>query len=124
MTRARHGGWPSRPLGGRVVVAIVVAVACLLALRFLVADDGYPAILSLRADMARVHDQLRQLNVENTDLERRIAALRGDSYPVEKLAREELDFVLPGEVIYLFPEDLRAGGQAARSGTAVTETGP
>jgi cell division protein FtsB len=105
-------------------VAIVVAVAGLLILRFMVADDGYPAILSLRSDMAEVHEQLRQLNAENTELEHRITALRGDRYPVEKLAREELDFALPGEIIYLFPEDLQTGGAAAGSGEASTEAEP
>ena len=105
-------------------MAMVVAVAGLLILRFLVADDGYPAILSLRSDMAEVHEQLRQLNAENTELEHRITALRGDRYPVEKLAREELDFALPGEIIYLFPEDLKTGGQATGAGEAPGESGP
>ena len=105
-------------------MAIVVAVAGLLILRFLVADDGYPAILSLRSDMAEVHEQLRQLNAENTELEHRITALRSDRSPVEKLAREELDFALPGEIIYIFPEDLKTGGAAAGSGEPSAAAGP
>jgi cell division protein FtsB len=116
--------WSSRPLGGRLVVLVVIAMAGLLGLRFMVADDGYPAVLSLRSDMALVHDELRQLNAENDQLEQRISALRGNSYPVEKLAREELDFALPGEIIYLFPEDLRGTGLTAVHGEPGTEAQP
>jgi cell division protein FtsB len=106
------------------VVVIVIAVAGLLTLRFMVADDGYPAILSLRADMAEVHGDLRRLHAENTALERRIAALRDDTYPVEKLAREELDFALPGEIIYLFPQDLEPFQRSQAHGESAAETQP
>ena len=124
MTPGRSAGWSTRPLGGRVVVAIVIAVAALLTLRFMVADDGYPAILSLRAEMAEVQGELGQLHAENSSLKKRIAALRDDTYPVEKLAREELDFALPGEIIYLFPQDLDAANRSAAHGKPAGETHP
>ena len=106
------------------MVVIVVAVAALLTLRFMVADDGYPAILSLEAELAEVQGELRQLHAENNSLEKRIAALRDDTYPVEKLAREELDFALPGEIIYIFPEDLDAAGGGTMHGEPAGETQP
>ena len=96
------------PLGGGVIVAVVFAVAALLTLRFMVADDGYPAILDLRAEMAETDHELQRMQGENRDLRRRIAALRTERYPMEKMAREELDFAVPGEIIYLFPADLPA----------------
>lgn len=124
MKPVRRAVWPSRPLGGRLVVTIVVAVAALLTLRFMVADDGYPAILSLRAEMAEVQGELRHLHAENNSLEKKIAALRDDTYPVEKLAREELDFALPGEIIYLIPEELESAGRSAAYGESAGEKHP
>jgi len=105
--RARSAG----PPGGGVIVVVVVAVAALLALRFMVADDGYPAILNLRAEMSETHRDLRHLQEENNHLRQRIAALRSERYPIEKMAREELDFAAPGEIVYIFPADLAAPGE-------------
>lgn len=106
MSRPRTRERTVVPLGGGVIVAVVVAVAALLAIRFMVADDGYPAILDLRAEMSVADLELHRMQGENRQLKRRITALRSESYPVEKMAREELDFAVPGEIIYLFPADL------------------
>ena len=108
MTPPRRGDRPAVPIGGGVIVAVVVAVAALLTLRFMVADDGYPAILDLRAEMSETDLELHRMQEENRHLRRRITALRTERYPVEKMAREELDFAIPGEIIYLFPADLPA----------------
>lgn len=98
------------PLGGGVVVALVVAVAALLTLRFMAADDGYPAILGLRAELGEAGVELHRMQSENRHLRRRIKSLRTERYPVEKIAREDLDFAVPGEIIYLFPADLPVPG--------------
>ncbi len=84
-------------------MAVVVAVAALLTLRFMVADDGYPAILDLRAEMSERDLELYGLEEENRHLRRRITALRTERYPIEKMAREELDFAVTGYILYLFP---------------------
>jgi cell division protein FtsB len=95
----------------------ILLLAALLILRFLVADDGYPALLALRSDLGRMETEVARLSRENADLRRRILALRDDAYPVEKIAREELDFAAPGELIYLFPEDLPHPGASAGDGS-------
>jgi cell division protein FtsB len=99
-----------RPLGSRFLAAVILLLAALLVLRFLVADDGYPALLALRSDLRRMESEVADLSRENADLRRRILALRNDAYPIEKIAREELDFTAPGELIYLFPEELSRPG--------------
>ncbi|MFQ5768776.1 MAG: septum formation initiator family protein [Acidobacteriota bacterium] len=99
---------PSRRPGlkGRFAVLAVISVAALLVLRFLLADDGYPALLALRTDLARIEADLEHLQQQNAVLRQNIHALRHDPSAVEKIAREELDFSLPGEWVYLFPADL------------------
>jgi cell division protein FtsB len=91
--------------------------AALLVLRFLMADDGYPAILSLRAELGKMEAEVARLGGENADLRAKIRALREDPYAVEKIAREELDFAAPGEVVYLFPAELSRRRQESADGT-------
>jgi cell division protein FtsB len=99
-----------------MAVAILL-LAALLVLRFLVADDGYPALLALRSDLGRMESEVARLSAENSDLRRRIQALRDDAYPIEKIAREELDFAAPGELIYLFPAEMSQPGESAGDGS-------
>jgi len=111
--RKQHG----RPLGGRLLAVATLLLAALLVLRFLVADDGYPALLALRSDLGRMESEVVHLSVENSNLRHRILALREDAYPIEKIAREELDFAAPGELIYLFPEELSIPDASAGNGS-------
>jgi hypothetical protein len=43
---------------------------------------------------------------------------------VEKMAREELDFAVPGEIIYLFPADLPAPRMDSHAPSAEKEEQP
>lgn len=106
-----------RPLGGRLLAVAILLFAALLVLRFLVADDGYPAVLALRSDLGRMETEVVRLSAENSDLRRRILALRDDAYPIEKIAREELDFAAPGEMIYLFPAEMSHRDASAGGGS-------
>ena len=63
----------------------------------------------------QVHDQARKLSVveaeitnlenENKQLTGEIQALRSDPNSIEKLAREELKLVKPGEIVLVTPEN-------------------
>ena len=93
----------------RVGLGTVLAVSGLLALRFLTASDGYPAVLAQRRELRDLSREVESLEQRNEALRRTIHALRDDPHAVEKIAREELDLVAPGEVLYLFPDDLEPG---------------
>ncbi len=97
---------PIRPRTSRLVLYLVLGLASLLVLNFLVAEDGLPAIQQRRSQVEAVRADVLQVRAANTRLKARIRALREGDYLVEKTAREELDFAAPGELIYLFPEDL------------------
>ncbi len=96
------------PLALRLGLAGVAAVFALLVLRLLVADDGFPALLTLRADLEALRQDASALAERNQELGAAIRGLRHDLHPVERIAREELDFAAPGEITYLFPADLEA----------------
>ena len=83
----------------------LVGLAALLAGRFLVADDAYPALKRLRADIGGLEAENDRLRSDNEALRASILSLRHDLHTVERLAREDLDFAAAGETIYLFPTE-------------------
>lgn len=105
MTRRRHQPGGSG-LSRRVGAGVVLGVAGFLALRFLLASDGFPALLLLRGELHGLQTEVNELDSANRRLRQAIDSLHGDSYAVEKIAREDLDLVAPGEVLYLFPAAL------------------
>ena len=50
-------------------------------------------------------DEITKLGNENKQLTSEIQALRSDPNVIEKLAREELKLVKPGEVVLVTPEN-------------------
>ncbi len=108
--RRRRRGPVGTRLAGRVVLGMVLAVTGFLTLRFLLADDGYPALLTLRGELRDLQVEVRDLDRTNRRLRRAIDALHHDPYAVEKIARENLDLVAPGEILYLFPAEPSPGG--------------
>ena len=69
----------------------------------LVSDRG---LLEVRAKAARLSDleqQIYELATENADLVEEILTLRTNPMEIERLAREELKLVRPGEIILMAP---------------------
>ena len=98
------------PLAGRLLTLAVLTLAALLILRFLVADDGYPALLSLRGELESIQMQVEVLDGDNARLREEVEQLLDDPFAIEKIAREELDFAAPEEFIYIFPSELALDG--------------
>ncbi|HXV83997.1 MAG TPA: septum formation initiator family protein, partial [Candidatus Binatia bacterium] len=57
----------------------------------------------LKAEKAKLDQENFRLQKENEGLRQRISKLRNDNFYLEKIAREELNLVRPGEIIYRFP---------------------
>ncbi len=57
----------------------------------------------LRGEKTRLDEENYRLQKENEGLRDRISKLRNDNFYLEKMAREELNLVRPGEIIYRFP---------------------
>jgi cell division protein FtsB len=85
--------------------------AAVLALTFgylpyrIYARSGFARYLHLRADLASIRVQNAKLRAENDRLSREVDALSSDPRALERVARAELGWVRPGEVIFdLEPE--------------------
>ena len=101
--------WPLYLLGALILMLSLVTI---------VGERGALHLWRLRGEKNQLDEQNYRLQKANEDLRQRIARIRNDNYYLEKLAREELNLVRPGEVVYRFPKaDQRAG-----RGGAVNET--
>jgi cell division protein FtsB len=66
----------------------------------LVGERGALHLLRLRQQKMRLDEENFRMQKENEALRRQILRIRHDDYYLEKLAREELNMVRPGEIIY------------------------
>ena len=68
-----------------------------------VGERGVLHLWRLRGEKAKLDEENYRLQKENEGLRQRISKLRNDNFYLEKMAREELNLVRPGEIIYRFP---------------------
>jgi cell division protein FtsB len=81
-------------------VAVVLGLGVLSALD----RNGLRKHLRLDAEVRRVSAENQGLRLENVRLRREARALAGDPAALERAAREELNFVRPGEWVYKLDE--------------------
>lgn len=89
---------PSWPL---YLLALLILA---LSLVTLVGERGALHLWRLRGEKNQLDEQNYRLQKDNETLRQRIARIREDNHYLEKLAREELNLVRPGEVVYRFPK--------------------
>ena len=77
-------------------VALVTLLFVLLGAAFLTQVVPYRQIIDSQRQVATAQDRLAALEAENQELEADVAALNTDA-EIEKLAREKLGYVRPGE---------------------------
>ena len=90
---------PSWWLPFGLLVATVVAVPTLI-----LDDEGLPRYRALQEELAEVRARNDVLRDEVTKLQSQVQALKTDSQAVERIARDELSMVRPGELVFHFSE--------------------
>ncbi len=109
-SRTDHGeeAPAARPEGRHVRPASYVLVSLLLSALFfgivLVSDRGLLQVRKQRLQLAKARAEVAELEAGNRKLEAEVAALKGDPRAVEKIAREQLNLVRPGEVVVVLPD--------------------
>ena len=86
-----------------LIVFGVLAAATLLLAVF--NDHGLLAVHGQAQKLVTVQSEVSKIQNENKDLTDEIQALRNDPTTIEKLAREELRLVKPGEVVLVTPPE-------------------
>jgi cell division protein FtsB len=93
------------PLGRRIVIFVCAIAAVALLIMTATGDRGYLESRRRRAAYTGLQQEVEKMNADNAALLAQITALKKQPYVIEKLAREELGYARPGEVIYLFPPE-------------------
>jgi cell division protein FtsB len=94
---------------GRLAAAAMVALVLAYVPYHVYARSGLARTIALRRDLAALTTRNRELAAENERLARDADALRDDLAAIERVARVELGWVRPGEIVV----DL--GGEPGRS---------
>jgi cell division protein FtsB len=84
---------------GRATAAVVVMLALAYIPYHVYARSGLARTLELRRDLQALRARNAQLAAENDRLSREAEALRTDPDAIERVARAELGWVRPGEII-------------------------
>ncbi|HEY7601696.1 MAG TPA: septum formation initiator family protein [Methylomirabilota bacterium] len=105
-TRLTRPGW------------IVIGVLLVLALMAVFGDNGVLALRRLRGEVDSLVREVKTLEAQNERLSRAISELQEDPGVIERIAREELGLVRPGERVLRFPRSARPGESAPTLGPA------
>jgi len=68
-------------------------------------DKGWLDVRARAKQLKGIELQIRDMEAENQRLIEEIQALRTDPAAIEKIAREQLKLVKPGEVVIILPEE-------------------
>jgi len=85
-------------------LALSLLFSLLLFSLFFVGDRGFLQVRRQRRELRAAQDEVTKLVEENIQLEAEVAALKNDPAALEKIAREKLQLVKPGEVVIVLPE--------------------
>ncbi|PYS50015.1 MAG: hypothetical protein DMG13_22005 [Acidobacteria bacterium] len=92
-----------------VIVRIALGVFCLLTVAMLLLavfnDKGALQVHAQSKKLTALESEIIRMDAENKQLTEEIQALRSDPNTIEKIAREELKLVKPGEVVLVTPEN-------------------
>lgn len=88
----------------RVIVALIVIVSLWISCVALFRDRGILDTLNLAEQIASMRADMERLAEENSALQVEIDRLGNDSDEVERIARDVLGLVRPGDTVYEFVE--------------------
>jgi cell division protein FtsB len=77
--------------GGFLLMLLALSIA---------SDRGFLAMWQVQGEVAQLAHEVRQIEATNDDMLRQIERLRHDERYIEKIAREELGFVRPNELVF------------------------
>ena len=104
---------------GRLVAAAVVAFVLAYLPYFLYTRSGLGRTLALARDLKALRARNQELAAENDRLAREAEALRNDPSAIERVARSDLGWVKPGEIVVDLTEALAAETKADAQTAAV-----
>jgi cell division protein FtsB len=105
-------------------VYLIGSLILLLSLVTIVGERGALHLWRLRGEKSRLDEQNYRLQKENESLRQRVNSIRNDDDYLEKLAREELNMVRPGEIVYRFQNQEKRSAPRRESSETASEPRP
>jgi len=103
----------------RVVATLCVGVlAVLIGYKVVVGANGTMEWRAKRAEYQRLQAEIDKARIEHKELENQVKKLQSDPNTIVKEARENLGYVMPGEVVLVQPQakpDVRSSSAVARN---------
>jgi cell division protein FtsB len=96
----------------------------LLLFHAVVGERGAIHLWRLQGEKAKLDEQNYRLQKDNEALREKISRLRADNFYLEKIAREELNLVHPGEIIYRFRSSQPEGNKSRVPSVPASESRP
>ncbi len=96
----------------RLAIVAATGVSAALIAAILFGSRGLLHLRALTSEETAIRQRIGSLLVENQRLRTQLHALRTDDRYLERLVREQLGFVRPGEVVYRFPVPSRSAPEA------------
>lgn len=88
----------------KLTAYLVVFYFVFLALNFVFGNKGYFMIKELNAKKKELIVEIEKVNMENEQLNNELIAAKTSPFWIEKVAREELDMVKDGEIVFKYFE--------------------
>jgi cell division protein FtsB len=88
----------------RLATGGITVMFCLLAFHVLFGQNGFISYQKKRSEYKALDTEIQQLQDENKRINDHVKALKTDPKAIEKVAREELKYARPGEVVYTMPQ--------------------
>lgn len=85
-------------------------IGLVIVLPMIFGDMGFIPYVKMQRTQQQLELDLERLRTENRDLEEKVGRLRSDSETIERIARQRLGLVRPGEVVFTFPAPGEAPG--------------
>jgi cell division protein FtsB len=99
----------------RYLYWLVGGVCAILLGAAILGRDGLLAVIVNQRRLGELRGEVTRLYEENRVLQNQIHSLRSDLTYIERIAREDLGLVKPGETVYEFvPDRNRGGGKAGK----------
>ncbi len=96
-------------------VGFSLVVSVLLFVFFLAGDRGLLQVRKQRTQVSALQAEITAIDEKNRALEREVARLSEDPAAVEKIAREDLSLVAPGDVVLVLPPGFEQKVQPRRT---------
>jgi cell division protein FtsB len=89
----------------RVVLLVSAVLTIVFVVSFVFSEEGISELDRSRRNIQRLEQEIRQLEAENEVLRKQLRTLDESTFPIEKIAREDLGMVLDRETVYLLDEE-------------------